>query len=80
MRTIIGKKKKKNLQLLNRACKLRLFNEINKARKKNMLTDHDAKKRCYKEKFRLGSGPLSTLSLILAVSFSLVILSQFTFI
>ena len=39
---------------------------LNKARKKQ-YSDHDVKKKRSKDKFRLGSGALKTLSLILTV-------------
>ena len=49
MQTKIGKKKAPRCKGIN----------MNKARKKNIYnTDHDVKKQCYEEKFRLGSGPL----------------------
>ena len=47
MQTKIGKKKAPGCKGIN----------MNKARKKK-YTNHDVKKKCYEEKFRLGSGPL----------------------
>ena len=47
MQTKIGQKKLQDAKVLIRI-----------KQGKKIYTDHDVKKKCYKEKFRLGSGPL----------------------